>query len=254
MKCVEVQTLKHAYADGELDLVRSLDLEQHLNDCCGCFEALENVRALKSTVKSGDLYFKAPANLKRRIRASLRTEEASTSNAADAPTSFWWQWLKLALPITGIALLALLLVPALTGPSAGDRLAQDVTSSHVRSLMAAHLTDVASSDQHTVKPWFDGKLDFAPRVIDLADRGFPLVGGRLDDLQNRPVAALVYQRQNHFINLFIWPTPRNSNTAKKLEVRHGYNLIHWDESGMTYWAVSDLNPRELGDFVDLVRP
>jgi anti-sigma factor RsiW len=104
-----------------------------------------------------------------------------------------------------------------------------------------------------VKPWFDGKLDFAPPVGDLADRGFPMVGGRLDYVQNRTVAALVYQHQKHFINLFIWPTAGHSTTAKKVEVRQGYNLVHWDEAGMTYWAVSDLNPRELRDFAELIR-
>ncbi len=165
----------------------------------------------------------------------------------------WWQWLKWGIPVAGTALIAFLLATALTRPSTDERLAQEVTASHVRSLMAAHLTDVASSDQHTVKPWFDGKIDFAPPVKDLAAQGFPLVGGRLDYLQNRQVAALIYQRHKHFVNLFIWPAPRSSNTTEKPAVRQGYNLIHWNQSGMTFWAVSDLNPAELREFVELIK-
>jgi len=166
---------------------------------------------------------------------------------------FWWQWLKWGIPIAGTALIAFLLATSSIGPSVDDRLAQQVTASHLRSLMANHLTDMVSSDQHTVKPWFAGKIDFAPPVKDLAAQGFPLVGGRLDYLQDRPVAALVYQRNQHKINLFIWPATRTSNTTQKPAVRQGYNLIHWNESGMTFWAVSDLNPAELREFVGLLK-
>ena len=260
MNCQEAQPLKHAYADGELDVVRTMEVEKHLRACPACSQAYENVRELKSVFKSDALYFKAPAQLKQRIRTSLRSEEVSSVEASEPSQRsgvstlprLSWRWVKLAIPVAATALIAFLVWPLVTGSSASDRLAREITSSHVRSLMASHLTDVASSDQHTVKPWFDGKLDFAPPVIDSAGRGFPLVGGRLDYVQSRPVAALVYQRQKHFINLFIWPTTGHSTTAKKIEVRQGYNLIHWDEAGMTYWAVSDLNARELRDFVDFV--
>jgi anti-sigma factor RsiW len=249
MNCQEIETLKHAYADRELDLVRTTEIEHHLSDCRACSQAYANIRALGSALQSADLYFQAPARLKRRIRAALPDEARGSPTMPFA----WWQWLKWGIPVAGTALIAFLLATVLTSPSTDERLAQEVTASHVRSLMAAHLTDVASSDQHTVKPWFDGKIDFAPPVKDLAAQGFPLVGGRLDYLQNRQVAALIYQRQKHLVNLFIWPAPPSSNTTEKPAVRQGYNLIHWNGSGMTFWAVSDLNSAELREFVDLIK-
>ncbi|MBO0727073.1 MAG: anti-sigma factor, partial [Blastocatellia bacterium] len=172
--------------------------------------------------------------------------------------SHMWSWRRLGALTIGIAVVVLailswrFLAPLLHHP-ANDLLTQEVVSSHVRSLMASHLTDVSSSDQHTVKPWFNGKLDFSPPVKDLTDRGFPLVGGRLDYLNNQPVAALVYRRQLHFINLFIWPSTSAGDVEERPEARQGYHLIHWTMAGMTYWAVSDLNAGELQEFVRILQ-
>jgi len=175
------------------------------------------------------------------------------SRVETRPPALLWRWLSIGASLAFVSIIILTFVPVLTRPPKDSLLTQEIISSHVRSLMADHLTDVLSSDQHTVKPWFNGKLDFSPPVKDLSDRGFPLVGGRLDYIGDRSVASLVYKRRQHFINLFIWPSARDSNAGEKMVMHHGYNLIHWTRSGMTYWAVSDLNSGELQEFVRLAQ-
>jgi anti-sigma factor RsiW len=156
-----------------------------------------------------------------------------------------WNWLALAAAIVLTAIIASSFLLRLKQPGADQFLATQLIASHVRSLMADHLTDVASSDQHTVKPWLDVKLDFAVPVVDLSSEGFPLIGGRLDYLDNRPVAALVYGRRKHFINLFVWPGASDEAKAPKTITREGYQLLHWADSDFNYWAVSDVNINDL---------
>jgi anti-sigma factor RsiW len=245
VSCQETQDLIHGYFDGELDLVRTLEMERHLRDCQACSQAHQNYQALRSAITTGSLYFKSPVDLQRRIQSSMRK-----AIKAETRRRVWsWRWLSAGAALAVLALLTWSFSPLLTRPSANDLLTQEVISGHVRSLMANHLTDVSSSDQHTVKPWFNGRLDFSPPVKDLTDRGFPLVGGRLDYLSNRPVAALVYRRQQHFINLFIWPATSDPDGEKRTMTRQGYHLIHWTAAGMTYWTVSDLNVGELQEFI-----
>ena len=249
MNCQEATTLSHAYSDAELDLITTVELEKHLAGCPRCSKTLESVRALKATLNSSGLYVQAPDSLRRRIRAAVRPEGRKTARVD------FWKWLVPGVwaPLAGLALIAVLLLPLINRSFSTGQLTQEVTAAHVRSLMLEHKTDVASSDQHTVKPWFEGKLDFAPPVTDLAAQGFPLVGGRLDYLQGRRVAALVYQRHKHFINLFVWPASNDSNTAPKKSVYQGYNLVEWNNAGMTFWAVSDLNSAELEQFEQLLK-
>jgi len=249
MDCKDAQNLINGYVDGELDPVRNLEIEHHLQECALCSQGYKNHQVLQNGIKTGPFYFKAPVDLQRRIQLSLR--KAAKAEAGHRVLPKWW--LTIAAPMAAAAIVVLALVPFLRGPSADDLLAREVISSHVRSLMASHLADIASSDQHTVKPWFAGKLNFSPPVEDLARQGFPLVGGRLDYLQDRPVAALIYQRQKHFINLFIWPSGSDSDVGTKTVSRQGYNLFYWTKSGMTYWAASDLNNSELQEFVQLVQ-
>jgi anti-sigma factor RsiW len=209
-------------------------------------------------MSSGKLYFKPPTDLSRRVQLALhqarKAEGRASSSVWGVPKPILRRisgaWMSVAAAAVLVAMVAWWLGSLSSRPSSEDLMAQEVLSSHVRSLMANHLTDVSSSDQHTVKPWFTGKLDFSPPVKDLSGDGFPLVGGRLDYLEDRPVAAVVYQRRKHFINVFIWPLAEDSR--QKTATRQGYNLFHWTQSGMTYWVVSDLNWTELQEFVRLL--
>ena len=251
MNCGEIQSLIHAYVDGELDLVRSVEIERHLRECEACSSAHQAQVALRKTLRSNQLRFSAPAGLRAKIEGGLRKTEDAATHSPHLPWLGTWRWAAAAAAVLLAALLGGILGREYRPPAADNVLAQEVIASHVRSLMANHLADVPSSDQHTVKPWFNGKLDFSPPVKDLAISGFPLIGGRMDYLDGRPVAALVYQRAKHIINLFIWPS--NETAAGQTVTRQGYHVIHWSDAGMTYWAVSDLNEKELGDFVELLR-
>lgn len=239
-----MQNLLHGYVDGELDLPHSLQVEQHLRDCPACAREHQSQQALRSALSASSLYFSAPASLRKRVVSNVRAAAKGEPKAGVLS----WRWLVVGGSFALVAILLSGLVFIRPGPARDELLAQEVVSGHVRSLMANHLTDVASTDQHTVKPWFDGKLDFAPPVVDLTTQGFPLVGGRLDYVGSRPVAALVYQRRQHFINLFVWPEAAESGGGNKMASRQGYNLIYWHRAGMAYWAVSDLNLSELQEF------
>lgn len=249
MSCQEAHGLLNAYIDGELDLIRSLDFERHLDECSRCRALREQYDEMRRSLRANSLYFQAPVALEERIRITLRgTREQNPKTAAPKMTSSGWRISAIAAALVLLAVISTLLVEILRRPSAPEIIAQQVVSSHIRSLMANHLTDVFSTDQHTVKPWFNGKLDFAPVVKDLAPEGFPLTGGRLDYLDGRPVAALVYKRRQHIVNLFIWPSSQSDAKPRSIAIR-GYNVIHWTQSHMAYWAISDLNARELLDFV-----
>ena len=262
MICEEVIKLMDGYLDGELDPITSQRVEQHLRDCPKCERAYEAHAALAHAISRSAPYYKAPTELRQRIQSSLRGAAGVSASRSPARENHAlsrspraerrvvlpeipWNWLALAAAIVLAAIIASNFLPRLRQPASDQFLATQLIASHVRSLMAAHLTDVASSDQHTVKPWLDTKLDFAPPVVDLSSEGFPLVGGRLDYLDNRPVAALVYGRRKHFINLFVWPTASDEAKTPKTITREGYQLLHWADSDFNYWAVSDVNVNDL---------
>ena len=250
MNCREVQSLVHASLDGELDLIRQMEIDDHLRQCQACEAFFASQRALQSAVKTDGLYVTAPAGLERRVRTAVRS--------ATAPRQ-WWSgvftapWVIATAAATAIVIAAISVGPFASRQSHGDSIAQEVISAHIRSLMPGHLTDVLSSDQHTVKPWFAGKLDFSPPVVDLKDEGFPLVGGRLDYVDNRPIAALTYRRGEHTINLFVWPSESNTEVPETLDGRQGYNALSWRRGRTNFWAVSDLNAVELREFARLIQ-
>ncbi len=252
MNCRETTELFHGYFDKELDLIRTLEVEQHLKECPACHRRYEEQQALRKVMAGRASYFEAPHGLRRRVHQAVR--EASR---AEAPPSRWswepsWLWPRVLAPVAVAALALVIALPWLAPtPTQSRLLAQAIVSAHVRSLMADHLTDVASSDQHAVKPWFNGKVPFSPPVTDLAAQGFPLVGGRLDVVEERPVAALVYQRRKHFINLFIWPSTGSGRAGERSLALRGYNLIHWTKEGMDCWAVSDVSRGDLQEFAQL---
>jgi anti-sigma factor RsiW len=265
MNCEEAINLIDGYVDGELDPVTNQEIERHLRGCRGCAQAYEAQRALVRAIGNAAPYYKAPAELRQQIQSSLRSEIGAkatrngtrgsqvlrTRKQAEPRAVLFgmpWNWLALAAAIILAAIVVSSLLPQLRAPKADQFLATQLIAGHVRSLMAEHLTDVASSDQHTVKPWLDTKLDFAPAVADLAGEGFPLVGGRLDYLDNKAVAALVYQRRKHFINLFVWPASADASKAQKKMTRQGYHLLHWVDSDFNYWAVSDVSDNDLQAF------
>src|SRR5438128_6161448 len=229
MSCQELQTMRDASLDGELDLVRSLEIEKHLRECAACARAYDELHSLQSAMRSDALRFPLPPGLERRVRAGVRSESGAASPL------FRWRWL---IPSVSFAVLVIIVAGLfITRTSTDDLVASEVVAGHVRSLMAGHLMDVQSTDQHTVKPWFDGKLDFIPPVSDYSEQGFPLVGGRLDVVDGHNTAALVYSRRKHFINLFVWPYREKEFNPDNSGSRQGYNWVSWQSGEMRFCLI-----------------
>jgi anti-sigma factor RsiW len=254
VNCDDARVLMHGHLDGELDLAADLEVQRHIEECPRCVSEYEALRAMRTRLKDEEFRFEAPAALKEKIRRAIPAAVPSRFNGYQTQRRAWVPRVaRFVVPMALGAMLALIIAPRTIGPSLDQQLAGEVVASHVRSLMAAHMMDVASTDQHTVKPWFNGKLDFSPPVTDFAKDGFPLVGGRLDYVDGRPVAALVYQRGKHVINVFMWPTAGAASNATRVETEHGYNVEQMTVAGMNCWIVSDLNSQELDKFAGLIR-
>lgn len=248
MEHSEIQQLLPAYVDQELGIVDALAVERHLETCQACRREVDGQRSVSARVRSGAAYVEAPAAVRARIIAGLPAGQPAR------PRTAWLQswWTPAAAGLAFMLVLAFGVNAYRAIPTPKQKLTEELVADHVRSLQVDHLTDVASTDQHTVKPWFIGKLDFAPPVVDLAKQGFPLTGGRLDYLQNRNVAVLVYHRYRHPINLYIWPGSELPATPQ-VSTTQGYHVVGWSTAGMNYSAVSDVAENDLSQFVALLR-
>ena len=254
MTCNESSRLIDAYLDGELDAATCLRVEEHLAECPACREKLESRQILTSLVAEEAPRYTASPFLATRIRAMLREEEPEPEPERTAAPAPWWSFLSLRWIYSGVGTAVAVVAFTLffTAPGAFTQLAQEGINDHIRSLQVNHLMDVVSTDQHTVKPWFNGKIDFSPQVIDLKTQDYPLIGGRLDVLGGRNVAAIVYQRRKHYINLFVWPSDAAAIGDRATE-KDGYHVISWTQNGMNYMAVSELGVKELKDFTGMIR-
>ena len=249
MSCELAQTTVHGYFDGELDAVRAAEFERHLETCRECQALVEQMESLRTRFRQADLYEQASPQLRERIRKQLGSAPRS---ARTAHISWRQSFLVPAFATLAVAAgftIAWFLVQAHT---ATTRTTAELIDAHVRSLQPGHLTDVPSTDQHTVKPWFDGKLDFVPPVSDFAEQGFPLVGGRLDIIDGHSVAAVVYARRKHMVNLFVWPTRGTEQLADVSGSRQGYNWSSWRLGGMQFCLVSDVSAADLRELKDLI--
>src|SRR5712671_2111949 len=254
MLCEDVLERLSAFLDDELDPLRSREIQQHLGGCPGCTRALDQMKALAGRLREEAPYYRAPDSLRARVSRAAWSD-ASRGRVPGRRLGLAARgWLGAAAAVLVVIGGTWIVTSLRQGRAGFGSIEREVVSSHIRSLMASHLTDVASTDQHTVKPWFNGKLDFSPPVSDLSTSGYPLIGGRLDYLHGRPVAALVYQRRKHWINMFVWPDEGVADSETPPRTQQGYHVIHETHGGMDYWIVSDLNSEELSAFARLLIP
>ena len=248
MECDRATGMLSPLVDSALGLFTRWRVRRHVAGCTDCADKLEELRAMQSAIRTKLTFHRAPPGLAARIGAALPRE------VAPAPSRPWFRMPAFSFGSTGLAgaLAGVALTLLLVGGQPRSDLLQDVVGSHIRSLQADHLTDVLTSDQHTVKPWLSARLDVSPPVKELKDRGFPLVGGREDYVDGHPAAVVVYRHDKHVINLFTWASPGRSDEAPRDESRQGFNIVTWRRGGITYYAVSDVEADQLAVFAKLV--
>jgi anti-sigma factor RsiW len=239
LNCNDCADWLHPYLDNELETEMAVRVNMHIAKCASCKARFAELQTLRDGIRQHAPYYPAPELIQQRIMSQINRQKPAFSSR---------QWLAPAFSATALAASIMLY---LAMPSSQDMLMEEVVSSHVRSLQEQHLMDVASTDKHTVKPWFNGKIDFAPPVYDFAEQGYPLIGGRLDYIRHQNVAALSYHRNKHVINLFVIP-----NNAADAEIhaasKRGFNIVSWQKNNMAFEAVSDLNGQELQAFAQMI--
>jgi anti-sigma factor RsiW len=243
MTCDEAEILLHALIDGELDAGHAREVEAHIAGCAVCAAKLAAYREMSRAIAGADMKYAAPLALRRRIEAFLPKPQTQVPSRRAVLRGFAMGSAVSAIAATGLVAIVL-------RDDDRQRIDSEIVSAHLRSLQAGHLTDVISTDQHTVKPWFNGKLDVSPPVIDLTAQGFTLIGGRLDYVDARAIGAVVYKRRAHVINLFVAQTSNTEHHAAKIETIQGFNIRAWGDRGLNYWAVSDIGADELAEFGD----
>ncbi|MGH9512705.1 MAG: anti-sigma factor family protein [Terriglobales bacterium] len=251
MNCEFARTTVHAYFDGELDAVRSADFEAHAEICVECQSELKAIGTLRKRIQESDLFEQASPQLLNRISKQIAQEtNKSRVKVFSAPKHFLIPAFgALAAAAASVAIVFLVL----QSHNQATRITAELIDAHVRSLQPGHLTDVLSTDQHTVKPWFDGKLDFIPPVSDFSQQGFPLVGGRLDIVNGHNVAALVYGRRKHLVSVFVWPYRGREPSLVSSGSYQGYNWLRWQSGEMEFCLVSDASATDLRELKELIR-
>jgi anti-sigma factor RsiW len=253
MDCSATRNLLHPYIDRELDAAAAARIDEHLQGCAECRKTFDEHASLARAVGKNATYYQASPELAVRIRQNIdapspRTPAPETPRRRMPPD--WRRWFQLGVAVAATVVVTMTATLYLSSLNADEALPAQIVNAHARAVLTNHQTDVASSDQHTVKPWLSSKLDFSPPVIDLTTTGFPLRGGRIDYVEGRLAAVLIYTHRQHMIDLYIWPDARSqlvmnlSRTASK----NGFNMVHWNRAGMTYWAISDVNASDLQAF------
>jgi anti-sigma factor RsiW len=251
MTCDEAEILLHALIDGELDAGHARDVENHIAGCPSCTGQLKIYREMSQAIAGAGVRYTAPAELRRRIEASLpqtQTQPQTQPQTLAPNRRSVLRGFAMGSAVSAIAATGLFAIVLRHDDE--QLITSEIVSAHLRSLQAGHLTDVISTDQHTVKPWFNGRLDVSPPVIDLTAQGFTLIGGRLDYIDARAIGAIVYRRRQHIINLFVAQTASTESRPAKTETIQGFNIRRWSDRGLNYWAVSDIGADELAEFSD----
>jgi anti-sigma factor RsiW len=241
--------LLHPYIDGEIDAASAIELESQIEASAALRQEMHRLLALRSVVETHATRFNAPSRLTKSLHAAF---PGARTDSIPLGVSSWWRTLAIGTTAAAVALILWSLGSTFLGRDARGVVIEEIVSAHIRSLMVDHLTDLASAERHSVKPWLSNRLDFAPPVHEFAGEGFVLLGARLDYISEKPAAAIVYRYRQHIVNVFVWPVPVSSDRSIEFSAHRGYNSATFESDGMRYWAVSDLNQKELGQLAKLI--